>query len=148
MQAADFGHTFRFSHRLAPHVRRSRPRTVLRVRSVKVDLLSEFAMTAGQMAGALLFRHEFTPEEQRVIKTGCRIAVKMTANKDGTHKTEVEVLEPEGLTIHAGEFVCQLAEGADVLIAPGESCDIPVILDDGSKGTLHITGCATLSLVK
>lgn len=139
-------HTFRFTRRLVPHVRRSRPRTVLRVHSVRVDPLSELAMTAG-MAGGLLCRHEFTPEEQRVIKTGCRLVVKMTENEDGTHKAEVEVFEPTGLTIHRGDFVCKLDEGADIFMASGDSCDIPVILDDGSKGTLHITGCATLSLV-
>jgi hypothetical protein len=73
--------TFVFKGRMRVYVRRSRPRMVIGVKSVKVDPLSEVGLFAGD-PGRMICRHEFSDAERKEIVPGSKIVYKMDLTDD------------------------------------------------------------------
>ena len=94
-KSASLINTFEFKGRMRQYVRRSRPRMVLRVKSVDVDPLSEMGLFAGSPKPVMIYRHEFSEDERKEIVPGSKLVYKMefTGEKMGT---SITIQQPDG----------------------------------------------------
>ena len=140
--------TFEFKGRMRQYVRRSRPRMVLGVKSVKVDPLSEIGLFTKSEKPVMIYRHEFSESERKEIVPGSKIVYKMDFTGDEMN-VSVTIQQPtESVLVGRGGQTVDLMTGRDLYITDGEDCDVPVMCDDGKVRVLNIRGNAILKLLR
>lgn len=146
-KSASLVSTFNFKGAMRRYVRRSRPRMVLGIKSVKVDPLSEMGLFTGSPKPVMIYRHEFSESERKEIVPGSKIVYKMDFAEDKID-VSVTIQQPSAsvLSRRGGQTVNVLL-GQDVYITEGEDCDVPVMCDDGEVRVLNIRGNAILKLL-